>query len=154
MATTVSTAATRLGGFSDRLLFLDIFGVTVRGPFTYIKIFCVPQFQAQQCLHNTQLYHNTNITSHHITSQSPMLSSRLATRGSIASGRAASQVLKSFGATPLRSTCIVQHIHLAPASQRHFSSSESPNAQKFFENKETHLVRRTPAAWPHPGMHQ
>lgn len=71
MTTTVSTAATRLGGFPDRLLFLDIFGVTVRGPFTYIKIFCVPQFQAQQCLHNTQLYHNTNITSHHNHQCSP-----------------------------------------------------------------------------------
>ena len=90
---------------------------------------------------------------HHIASQSSMLSSRLATQGSIASGRATAQVLKSFGATPLRSTCIVQHIHLTPASHRHFSSSESPKGQKFFEKKETNLVRRTPAAWAHPGMH-
>ncbi|KAJ4992502.1 alternative oxidase [Stagonosporopsis vannaccii] len=80
-----------------------------------------------------------------------MISTRMATRGSIASGRATAQVLKSFNTCSIRPAFVVaQHVQLAPASQRHFSSSESPKIQKFFEKKETDMVRRTPAAWPHP----
>lgn len=81
-----------------------------------------------------------------------MISSRVATQGSIASGRATAQLLKSFNASSIRPAfVVVRHVQLAPASQRHFSSSESPKIQKFFEKKETELVRRTPAAWPHHG---
>ncbi|KAJ4383615.1 inducible alternative oxidase 2 [Didymella sp. IMI 355093] len=79
-----------------------------------------------------------------------MISSSIATRGSTASRRATAQLRKYFNAFPIRPAfVVVRHVQLAPASQRHFSSSESSKVQKFFESKETELVRRTPAAWPH-----
>lgn len=81
-----------------------------------------------------------------------MISCRLATKASIAPGRATTQLLKSFNTSITRPTFVgAQHIQLAPASHRCLSSSQSPNIQKFFEKKETELVRKTPAAWPHPG---
>ncbi len=47
----------------------------------------------------------------------------------------------------MRPTFVVaQHVQLAPASQRHFSSSESPKIQKFFEKKETAVYLQ---AWSH-----
>lgn len=83
-----------------------------------------------------------------------MISSRLATRGSVASGRATAQILKSVNTSSIRPTfAIVQRVQLASVRQRHLSSSESPKTQKFFEQKETNLVRRTPAAWPHHGRY-
>ncbi|KAJ4341178.1 inducible alternative oxidase 2 [Didymella glomerata] len=79
-----------------------------------------------------------------------MISSRVATRGSIASGRTTAQLLKSLNTSSIRPAfVVVRHIQLVPARQRQFSSSESPKIQKFFEKEETELVRRTPAAWPH-----
>lgn len=100
---------------------------------------------------------NKHLLDHQLiaTIHPPMISGRVATRGSIASGRTTTQLLKSFNASMTRPTFVaVQHVHLAPASQRHLSSSQSSKIQKFFERKETDLVRKTPAAWPHPGKWQ
>ncbi|KAF9696568.1 hypothetical protein EKO04_005556 [Ascochyta lentis] len=80
-----------------------------------------------------------------------MISTRLGTRSSVASGRATAQLLKSFNNSSVRPAFVIlRNAQLAPTTQRHFSSSESPKVQKFFEKKETEMVRRTPAAWPHP----
>jgi hypothetical protein len=84
-----------------------------------------------------------------------MISTRTATRGSTASKQATAQIIKSFHAhnAGLRPTFItVQHFQLAPAGQRHFSSSPNSPIKEFFEKKSTEKVRKTHAAWPHPGM--
>lgn len=82
------------------------------------------------------------------------MSTRAATRSPLASQRAAAQLLKTLNGynAGLRPTFIaVQHIQLAPASQRHFSSSpHSPKIKEFFEKTPTEKVRKTPSAWPHP----
>jgi ubiquinol oxidase len=80
-----------------------------------------------------------------------MITSRTATRVPIASGRVASQLLKTAHTSSARPTFVaVQHIHSAPSSQRYFSSTEKPQDRKFFEKATTEKVRKTPAAWPHP----
>lgn len=84
-----------------------------------------------------------------------MLSSRVVGGSSQGAKRAAAQILRSANASSFgcRSTfVVVQHIQLAPVGQRHFSSSSSPKIKEFFEQKTTDKVRKTPAAWEHPGM--
>ncbi|KAF1939591.1 alternative oxidase-like protein [Clathrospora elynae] len=82
------------------------------------------------------------------------MSTRAATRGSTASKRATAQFIKSFNGynVGLRPAFVaVQNFQLAPAGQRHFSSSpSSPKTKEFFEKHPTERVRKTQAAWPHP----
>ncbi|KAH7410357.1 alternative oxidase-domain-containing protein [Phaeosphaeria sp. MPI-PUGE-AT-0046c] len=82
-----------------------------------------------------------------------MLSSRTLVGSSQGAKRAATRILKTANISSIgyRSTfVVVQHIQLAPISQRHFSSSSSPKIKEFFEQKTTDKVRKTPAAWSHP----
>jgi ubiquinol oxidase len=87
-----------------------------------------------------------------------MISTTAVTRGSTASRKATAQLIKSVHAynAGLRPTFIaVQHFQVAPNSQRHFSSSPNGPAKikEFFEKHPTEKVRKTHAAWPHPGTH-
>jgi ubiquinol oxidase len=82
-----------------------------------------------------------------------MISARVATRGSVASKRAAAQILKTYTRNAgLRPTFVIaQHAQLASHAQRTFSTSRNNSKiNEFFEQKETEKVRRTPAAWEHP----
>ncbi|KAH7080665.1 alternative oxidase-like protein [Paraphoma chrysanthemicola] len=80
-----------------------------------------------------------------------MIATRTAIRGSTASARATAHFLKCNGThIGLRPTFVIaQHVQ-TPASQRPFTSSNSPRIKEFFEKKETEKVRKTPAAWAHP----
>jgi ubiquinol oxidase len=70
----------------------------------------------------------------------------------MASKRASAQLLKTFNGLStsnmgVRPAFIVIH----PAGRQHFSSSSSSSSvTEFFPKKETAMVRRTEAAWPHP----
>jgi ubiquinol oxidase len=79
-----------------------------------------------------------------------MITSRTVTRVPIASGRVASQLLKTAHTSARPTFVAVQHVHSAPSNQRYFSSTEKPQDRKFFEKATTEKVRKTPAAWPHP----
>jgi ubiquinol oxidase len=70
-----------------------------------------------------------------------MISTRIATRGSTVSIRAAAQLVKNnAGLRP----CFV-------AGQRSFSTSPSNHQLKeFFEQKSTVKIHKTPSAWSHP----
>jgi len=70
-----------------------------------------------------------------------MISTRVTTQ----STRAAAQILKSN--VGLRPTFVAVQLGC-----RSFSSSNSPKIKEFFEQKQTEKVRKTPAAWQHPGM--
>lgn len=86
-----------------------------------------------------------------------MISTRAATRGPTTSKRATAQLIKSFQSynAGFRPTFVaVQHFQ-SPAGQRHFSSSPNGGAKivEFFEKHPTEKVRKTHAAWPHPGTY-
>jgi ubiquinol oxidase len=87
-----------------------------------------------------------------------MISTRAATRGSTASSRVTTQLIKSFHTynAGLRPTFIAaQHLQIVPTSQRQLSSSSNGQAKlkEFFEKHPTEKVRKTHAAWPHPGTY-
>ncbi|ORX94429.1 alternative oxidase-like protein [Clohesyomyces aquaticus] len=86
-----------------------------------------------------------------------MISTRVATSGSVVSKRASAQLLKSFsGLTSantvgLRSSFVLVHQYQPIASgRRNFSNSSNVNIKEFFPKRDTEKVRRTEAAWPHP----
>ncbi|KAF2108407.1 alternative oxidase-domain-containing protein [Lophiotrema nucula] len=86
-----------------------------------------------------------------------MISTRVATRGTMASKRTSAQLLKSFNGLNTSSTIglrpafiVVKQIHPV-SSQRNFSTTPAkPKVTEFFPQKETELVRKTEPAWPHP----
>lgn len=78
-------------------------------------------------------------------------------RGSAASKRATAQLIKSFQScnAGLRPTFIAAQHGGTSNRRRDFSSSPSGEAKikEFFEKHPTEKVRKTHAAWPHPGTY-
>ena len=86
-----------------------------------------------------------------------MISTRVTICGSVASKRGTAQLIKSFRSynPGLRPTFIATQYIRTPNTRRNFSSSPSGEAKikEFFEKHPTEKVRKTQAAWPHPGTH-
>jgi hypothetical protein len=87
----------------------------------------------------------------------PMISTAAASRGSMASKRASVQLVKSFNGLSthtvgLRPTFVVVSHFQPTASRRNFSSSPNKTKkQEVFLEHDTPQIKKTPAAWPHPG---
>lgn len=84
-----------------------------------------------------------------------MMSTRAAIYGSATSKRVTAHLIKSFQSynAGLRPTFVVTQHFKTPNARRNFSSSPTGEAKikAFFEKHPTEKVRKTQAAWPHPG---
>ncbi|KAH7115229.1 alternative oxidase-domain-containing protein [Dendryphion nanum] len=83
-----------------------------------------------------------------------MLSATAAARGSLASKRASTQLLKSFNGMNACTTGFrpsFAAVQPLVSARRNFSFTPSnPRIHEYFPEKETDKVRKTEAAWPHP----